>query len=179
MRLVSAAVRARGGGLGIGTGEGIRLDFVNDLTGNPAGGDFPANSDFVFSDHYDANGAAVTIGGINAGSAAARFTAKDDSDVGGNDFVNDGAVDPITSIAIRFGGETKIVSSWQHPLLIPSLSAVTPLRLRQDGASVIVDGLVNGATIATYTATGFNSLEVTYVSGNPFTITGFGTSSGP
>ena len=44
-------------------------------------------------------------------------------------------------------------------------------------ASVIVDGLVNGATIATYTATGFNSLEVAYVSGNPFIITGFGTAS--
>ena len=42
---------------------------------------------------------------------------------------------------------------------------------------MIVGGLVNGATIATYTATGFNSLEVAYVSGNPFIITGFGTAS--
>ena len=42
---------------------------------------------------------------------------------------------------------------------------------------MIVGGLVNGATIATSAATGFNSLEVTYVSGNPFIITGFGTSS--
>ena len=47
----------------------------------------------------------------------------------------------------------------------------------QADGSVIVDGLVNGATIATYTATGFNSLEVAYVSGNPFIITGFGTAS--
>ena len=42
---------------------------------------------------------------------------------------------------------------------------------------MIVGGLVNDATIATYTANGFNSLEVTYVSGNAFIITGFGTSS--
>ena len=42
---------------------------------------------------------------------------------------------------------------------------------------MIVGGLVNGATIATYTANGYNSLEVTYVSGNAFFITGFGTSS--
>ena len=63
------------------------------------------------------------------------------------------------------------------PLLIPSLSAVTPLRLSPGWWSVIVDGLVNGATIATYTADGFNSLEVAYVSGNPFNIAGFGTAS--
>ena len=47
----------------------------------------------------------------------------------------------------------------------------------QADGSVIVGGLVNGASIATYTADGFNSLEVTYVSGNPFIITGFGTAS--
>ena len=69
-------------GIFIGTNEGIRLDFVNDLTGNPAGGDFPANADFVFADHYEVNGAAVTFGGLNLVSATARFTAKDDPDVG-------------------------------------------------------------------------------------------------
>ena len=42
---------------------------------------------------------------------------------------------------------------------------------------MIVGGLVNGATIATYTADGFNSLVVAYESGNPFVITGFGTAS--
>ena len=107
-------------GLFIGTNEGIRLDFVNDLTGNPAGsGDYvPANADFVFADHYEVNGAAVSFGGINVGSAAARFTAKDDPD--GNDAVNDGAVDPITSVAIRFGGETKIVAlaSFVSPVIV-------------------------------------------------------------
>ena len=42
MRLASAVAVT---GLFIGTDEGIRLDFVNDLTGNPAGsGDFPANA---------------------------------------------------------------------------------------------------------------------------------------
>ena len=72
-----------GSGLGIGSGEAIRLDYVNDLTGDPAGSggfDDPANRDFVFSDHYEVNGAAVSFGGINVGSAAARFTAIDDPD---------------------------------------------------------------------------------------------------
>ena len=40
----------------------------------------PPNCDFVFADHYEVNGAVVSFGGINAGSAAARFTAKDDPD---------------------------------------------------------------------------------------------------
>ena len=80
----AAGVSGGGGsGLGIGSGEAIRLDFVNDLTGNPAGSggfDDPANRDFVFADHYEVNGAVVSFGGINVGSAAARFTAKDDPD---------------------------------------------------------------------------------------------------
>ena len=42
---------------------------------------------------------------------------------------------------------------------------------------MIVSGLVSDASIATYTADGFNSLEVAYVSGNAFIITGFGTAS--
>ena len=64
---ISGGTGPGSGGLSIGTGEGIRLDFVHDLTGNPAGGDFPANSDFVFAGHYEVNGAAVTFGGINLG----------------------------------------------------------------------------------------------------------------
>ena len=63
----AAGISGGGNGIFIGTNEGIRLDFVNDLTGNPAGGDFPANADFVFADHYEVNGAAVTFGGINLG----------------------------------------------------------------------------------------------------------------
>ena len=80
IRLVSAVAVTD---IHIGTGEGIRLDFVNDLTGDPAGSggyNVPANRDFVFADHYEVNGAAVSFGGINIGSAAARFTAKDDTD---------------------------------------------------------------------------------------------------
>ena len=135
----------------------------------------PANRDFVFADHYEVNGAAVTFGGINVGSAAARFTAKDDPDLG-NNVVNDGAVDPVTSVAIRFGGETKIVAlaSFVNPVIVGG-HAFT-INAQADG-SVIVGGLVNDASIATYTADGFNSLEVTYVSGNAFIITGFGTAS--
>ena len=110
----AAGVSGGGGsGLAIGSGEAIRLDYVNDLTGNPAGSggfDNPANRDFVFADHYEVNGAAVSFGGINIGSSAARFTAKDDPD--GNDVVGDGVTpDHVTSVAIRFGGETKAVDS--------------------------------------------------------------------
>ena len=175
MRLVSAVAV---NGLGIGSGEAIRLDFVNDLTGNPAGSggfDDPANRDFVFADHYEVNGAAVSFGGINVGSAAARFTAKDDPDRERCRERWSRGSHHLRSNQIRRGNQD---CSSCRPLLIPSLSAVTPLRLAdQADGSVIVGGLVNGATIATYTANGFNSLEVAYVSGNPFFITGFGTAS--
>ena len=169
-----------GSGLGIGSGEAIRLDYVNDLTGNPAGSggfDDPANRDFVFADHYEVNGAAVSFGGINVGSAAARFTAKDDPDRGETMSWAMELPDPVTSVAIRFGAETKVValaSPFVNPVMVGGHAFTI---IGQDDGSVIVGGLVNGATIATYTADGFNSLEVAYVSGNPFIITGFGTAS--
>ena len=174
----SAGISGGGNGQQIGTGEGIRLDYVKDLTGNPAGSggfDNPVNRDFVFADHYEVNGAAVSFGGLNAGPAAARFTAKDDAD--GNDAVGDGIMDHITSVAISFGGETKAIdlaSPFVNPVMVGG-HAFT-IAAQTDG-SVIVGGLANNASIATYTADGFNSLEVAYESGNAFIITGFGTAS--
>ena len=170
----AAGISGGGNGIFIGTNEGIRLDFVHDLTGNPAGGDFPANADFVFAGHYEVNGAAVTFGGLNLVPGTARFTAKDDPDL--NNVVNDGAVDPITSVAISFGGETKFVvlASFVSPVIVGGRSFT--IQDPHDG-SVIVGGLVDNTAIATYTANGYNSLEVTYVSGNAFFITGFGTTS--
>ena len=93
----------------------------------------------------------------------------------GNDAVGDGAADPITSVAISFGGETKAVAlaAFVNPVIVGGHS----FTISQDDGSVIVGGLVSNASIATYTANGFNSLEVTYVSGNAFIITGFGTTS--
>ena len=93
--------------------------------------------------------------------------------------MNDGAEEIITSIAIRFGGETVIVVFAGPPIVNPIEVGGQDFTVTRDsdGMSVVVDGLVTGVTIATYTADGFNSLEVTYVSGNPFIITGFGTSA--
>ena len=169
----SVGISGGSSGQQIGSGEAIRLDYVNDLTGNPAG----SGNDFVFADHYEVNGAAVSFGGINVGSAAARFTAKDDPDGPiGNDAVGDGIVDHITSVAINFGGEIKAfaLGAFVNPVIVGGHSFT--IDAQADG-SVIVGGLVNNASIATYTATGFNSLEVAYVSGNAFNITGFGTAS--
>ena len=97
--------------------------------------------------------------------------------MGPNDAVGDGAIDPVTSVAIKFGAETKIValaSPFVNPVMVGGHAFTID---GQADGSVIVGGLVNGASIATYTADGFNSLEVAYVSGNPFLITGFGTAS--
>ena len=107
-------------GIFIGTNEGIRLDFVHDLTGNPAGGDFPANADFVFAGHYEVNGAAVTFGGLNRWAGSGAFHGKRRYRCWGNNVVNDGVVDPVTSVAIRFGGETKIVvlASFVSPVTV-------------------------------------------------------------
>src|SRR5262249_37997098 len=156
----------------IGSGEAIRVDYVNDLTGNPA-----ASGGFAFEDHYVVNGAAVSFGNI-AGSktAAARFTAHDDPD--GNDAVGDGPVDPITSVAIRFGGQIVVVALASvpdpHSVIVGGHSFTID---KQADGSVVISGPGNRATIATYTVDGFNSLEVGYVSGEEFVINGFSSFS--
>ena len=122
------------------------------------------------------NGAAVSFGGINVGSAAARFTAKDDPD-GGNNAVGDGGAGSrhLRSNQIRRGNQD---CSSCLPFVNPVMVGGHAFTITgQADGSVIVGGLVNNASIATYTADGFNSLEVAYVSGNAFIITGFGTAS--
>ena len=65
----SAGASGGGGGQNIGAGEGIRLDFVTDLAGNPAGSGgyyagsplFP-NQDHTFDGHYLTSGTAIQFG---------------------------------------------------------------------------------------------------------------------
>src|SRR5262245_21956207 len=177
----AVGIGSGGGGQDIGAGEAMRIDYVNDLTGNPAasasgGFNNPVNRDFAFEGHYVVNGATVSFGDISGPPATARFTAQDDFD--GNNDVGDGPVDPITSVAIRFGGQSVVVALAP----VPNPHSVTvggrtfTIDDQADG-SVLVSGLVNGATVGTYTADGFNSLVVAYVSGNEFTLAGFGSSS--
>ena len=189
----AAGVSGGSGGLAIAGGEGIRLDFVRDVLGSPGSGGSgyqdPSNRNHTFDAHYAVNGATVTIGG---GSTTTKvlFAAFDDPDGAGNFTVGDGARDSINAFGITFGGETKVVSFGTIGSTPTSVSvggrAFTVAFTDADpgpgvhyGVTVVGAGGVStldGVSFASYTADGYNSLEVSYVSGGSFLLAGFGTS---
>src|SRR5262249_55958563 len=72
--------------------EAMRVDFVTDLSGNPAGAggyDVAGNRDHLFDGHYNANGATATFTGINGGQGPSTVLIKAFDDIsklpGGSD----------------------------------------------------------------------------------------------
>ncbi|MGX5850397.1 type I secretion C-terminal target domain-containing protein, partial [Mesorhizobium sp. PL10] len=185
------------GGQNIGAGEGVRVDFVQDLTGNSMGaGGYGtvANRDHVFDSHYVANGAAFTFGD-GTSDTVLKITAFDDNTTtatDGNKIVGDGHHDSISSVAITYDGETQVVAFADigitaTPYTIGSLGGLTDRSYTVqfvdlgDGkyAAQITGVLDTHVSVATFTADGYNSLELlnsspTDNSGNDFAITGFG-----
>lgn len=170
---ISAATGAGGGGQAIGTNEALRIDFVKDVTGSPnSGADYGdlANQNHAFTAHYNVNGASVLFSSINNASTV-RFVARDDIDTD-ND-VGDGTKDNINGVAISFNGSTVLVSATTASVMVGGRSfGVTFLA----NGEVTVSNVANGARVAAFTSTGYNSLEVHYSSGDTFKIGDFGAS---
>ncbi|HEX8027905.1 MAG TPA: hypothetical protein VF491_05560, partial [Vicinamibacterales bacterium] len=101
-----------GGGQNVGGGEGIRLDFVTDLTGNPAGS--PANydgnvaqQDHAFEGHYLVQDVSVRFGD-GTGNSTVKIEAFDNTDAIPDDKVlGVGELVNITQIVINFDGEAQ------------------------------------------------------------------------
>jgi VCBS repeat-containing protein len=197
----TATIGGIGGGASVGSGETFRIDFVTDLRGDPAssgGGDYGTAShrDHVYDGHYTINGATALF--KSSTGSTVKITASkdsDDSDAGTpgvqlENVVGDGTVQTITKIQISYFGVT---SALLTPLLDnPATPAVNDAqsvtvnghvftyRLLADG-SVEIGGVagdsgssLNGSNIAVYTASGYNSVAYTYVSGDTFQVGDFG-----
>ncbi len=169
-------------GASVGAGEAMRIDFVVDLRGDPAGsGGYQtlSNQDHVFDSHYTTNGASALF--LATDSSTVNVKAYDDPD--GNNKVGDGTVDPITHIVISYYGVT---SSYISPTTTLTHYIINghdfTVQLLADGSVSV--GNVNGdqsagTRIAAYTDTGYNSI-VYYHSENDndtFQIGDFGTSA--
>ncbi|MCR4268053.1 hypothetical protein NUU27_17900, partial [Nitratireductor sp. ZSWI3] len=188
------------GGQNIGANEGVRLSFVSDLRGSPAATNYnPASPTHVFDNHYLVNGASVKFGGIGNGRATAIFFAADDNDFGGAEDtnVNDYTREPITSVIVRHSGGT--ASSSDDAVTVDfSLGNVQVITV--DGSqyrvtrsvvdnSVKIEGLIDGTSVAAYTANQYTTLDVLYGTGTnsgghnfsdadkSFALVGFGTTA--
>ena len=168
-------------GASVGAGEAMRVDFITDLRGDPAGSggyQTAANRDHVFDSHYTTNGASALF--IATDASTVNVKAYDDPD--GNNVVGDGVVDPITYIVISYYG---IASAYIAPTTTLTHYTVNghdfTVQLQADGSVSV--GNVNGdqsagTRIAAYTDNGYNSI-VYYHSDSgkdTFKVGDFGTS---
>ena len=81
----ATATDAGTGNQWIGSGEGLRLDYVRDLSGTPPNGNYngAGNQNHSFEQHYTVNGASAVIKSVQGGgSTGVRIRAYDDSDAG-------------------------------------------------------------------------------------------------
>jgi VCBS repeat-containing protein len=190
----SAGAGGGAGGQNIGVLEGVRIDFIEDLTGNPAGAlgyDEPENRDHTFDNHYVANGASFKFGDGDSNTTL-QITARDET-TGGTDanfVVGDGVLDSVTSVVISFDGMNKTVTfasigTTATSFTVGNAGGLTDRTYTVQFVDVDLSGGVQYAvqvtgildtntSIATFTANGYSSLELLNTSGDDFAITGFG-----
>jgi hypothetical protein len=190
---------AGGGGNEIGLNEGMRLDFVIDLIGDPNGaGGYQGNplvtQDHTFDGHYDVNGVSFSLRAA-ASTTVFRLEAFDDPDLpAGDDSVVDlnRSRDSITAIGINFFGESVLVNADDGLVQVvevgmpggpPRTFTVTFIDMdpNPDPEKLYVAQISGGdptdVEFAVYTADNFNSLEIYWVGGEQFSLGGFGTST--
>ena len=189
----SAGAGGGAGGQNIGAGEGVRLDFVVDLGGNPAGAGgytVTSNRDHTFDSHYIANGASLKFGdGKN--NTVLQITARDETTTTDtNNVVGDGILDSVTSVVISYDGMKKTVTFANIGTTATAFVVGNPGGLADRTYTVqfvdvdpsagvqyavrITGILDTNVSIATFTANGYSSLEILNTAGDDFAITGFG-----
>ncbi|PSS59656.1 hypothetical protein C6558_37340 [Ensifer sp. NM-2] len=191
----SVGVSGGDGGQKIGSDEGVRLNFVSDLTGTPTATNYNSVSPgHTFDEHYLVNGASVKFGSIGNGRSTAVFVASDDNDFGDaseDNRINDSTPEPITRVIISHSGNNANPSD---NTFVVDFSTGNTQSITVDGLSyritrnlltneVKVEGLVDNTTVAVYTADQYTTLDVYYGTGSDtfanaddsFALTGFGS----
>lgn len=168
-----------GSGNSVGPTEGVRVDFVYGLTGNPAKNISDAdysnliNQDHEFDGHNMVNGASATFTGISGGIGTSDITITAFDDFDGDNVVGDSTdKDVITSVQITYNGETKTVARDTSMVTVAGILYTLDW---DDDYSVTVEGVVSDTSVAVYSSDGgFSSVEYTWSGGETFKIGGFG-----
>ena len=85
--------------------------------------------------------------------------------------------DTLTGVAILFGNNPPLFIDLTQPFGPSHIIGGHTFTITTDGVGGInVGGVVENTSIAVFTSNGYNSLEYTYVSGDPFKIGNFGAS---
>jgi hypothetical protein len=179
-----------GTGNSVGTAEGVRVDFVTHLLGDPTkvpgssgGYTNSVNQDQTFTGHYQVNGAFATFSSITTGTTI-NLKPVDDSDVGTN--TNsvlpgaDRAIDHVSAVGITYNGGSVVTNTTGfnagdvHNVIVSGHTFT--ITMQTDGTAT-VGSVADGSTLTTFTSSGFDSIEFSYVTGDTFKIGGFGTTT--
>ncbi|GAA4024044.1 hypothetical protein GCM10022280_26080 [Sphingomonas swuensis] len=166
-------------GQSVGPGEGFRLDFVVDLTGSPPNNYVDnATNGHTFDQHWTTNGGSVSF--RQSGGTTLRFEAFDDNDP--DNIVGDGTQDVINGVVITYNGVASALLTTTTSVQSVTLSGHTfTYQLDANGGLVVTN--ISGASgnsgppetsVAIFTASGYTSLEVEFVSGSDIKFSGFG-----
>ncbi|WP_017926615.1 retention module-containing protein [Thioalkalivibrio sp. HL-Eb18] len=173
----SVNTNASEGGVGnvfVGSGQAMRVDYVENASGNPPNGTGynPANPGHAFDGHVRVDGASAQI--TTAGNTTIRVEAYDDPD--GNNLVGDGDPVRITGAFVEYGGQTYTVdmTGWSDNQSETFELAGNTFTVRLSGDHAIFQGVQSGTSIGVFAEDGLNSVEYHYVSGSNFQIGGFG-----
>ena len=166
-----------------GLAEGMRVDFVNGIGGDPSknvNDDYSntANWDHTFTGHNTVNGATAVITSTSGSTILVR--AFDDPD--GNMVVGDGVQDEITRVLVSYAGETQaftITDGFNSGLVTIGGEEFSVIKA---GDGVLIGGVqgdggsspLNYTEITVFTADGLTTVDYTWQTGDTFKIGGFG-----
>ena len=169
-------------------GQIVRLDYVLNLMGDPKGGNYEelsggvfVNQDHTFKEHYTVNGGSFTFdGGTSVTSISLNVLDDPDND----DDVTDGIEDKITAISLKVGTGPGLPVLVQRPSvgdfveinLYGSSHPLVKVTFGPTGVTIANLKTINKVptVVSAFTADGYESLEVGYLSGATFSIGGFG-----
>jgi len=170
----NAGATGGAGGKDISTGEALRVDFVDNITGTPAQVDYSDTGidayDHNFDSHRLINGAKVGFDVNNAASTVLIKAYTDWDYVHGDELVED--PDDVGDNAYStFEDIIRVeINGIQYTA---DSSQVT---FNTDG-TVTVSGIGNGDSVVVFTTNGFTTVEYHYVDGTKFSLSDFGAST--
>ena len=161
----------------IGSGEGLRVNFVDGITGTPTSGGsgYAGGFDHGFDAHVDTNGASAVFSSIkNNDPATAVFAAFNETTdpgltpAGDTDTVkvNDELVTITRVVVFDAQGD-------QYVFTEDGTAGGFTVDFNDDG-TVTVAGINEGDQVAVYTAEGYNAVEITHGGDGDFALGGYG-----
>ncbi len=146
----------------IDKGEGVRVDFVNDLTGT-----MKDQNGFDFAGHYQVQDYQVTIAQVQGGPATVRLSLADVTKQNNLAGTTEAEFLAQTLVAIT-AGELVVMRGGND---VTGLLTIDYTNAGANDGSIIVGGLLAGDIIKLHDSSGFDRVEIDGL-GNQFALTG-------